>query len=83
MINNNGVLFLYWVFSYGSGNLKDKFVRYDMDHLKEEEMHESIRKTVAAIEKYEEEEWPADPEYERCINCPLTNCTERCEIQAL
>ena len=83
IIANNAVLFLYWVFSYGSGMLRDKFVRYDMDHLKLAEMHESIRKTVAAIEKHEEEGWPADPEYERCAGCPLTNCTERCEIQAL
>ena len=83
IISGNAVLFLYWVFSYGSGVLGDKFVRYDMNHLKFAEMHESIRKTVAAIEKYEEEGWPADPEYERCAGCPLTNCAERCDIQAL
>ena len=83
IISNNSVLFLYWVFSYGSGILRDKFVRYDMDHLKLAEMHESINKTVAAIEKHEKEGWPADPEYERCAGCPLTNCAERCDIQAL
>ena len=69
MITNNKVVFLYWVFSYGSGKLDDKFVRYDMDHLKEAELHESIRKTVATIEKYKEEGWAAVPEYERCAEC--------------
>ena len=83
MIAAGEVLFLYWVFSYGSGDLKDKFVRYDWDSNKEAELKESIRKTIALIEEYESEGWPAKPEYERCEKCPLLNCTERCEIQSL
>lgn len=83
IINNNQVLFLYWVFSYGSGDLKDKFVRYDWDKVREAEFHESVRKTVSIIEDYESQEWPAVPEYERCIKCPINECTVRCEIQAV
>ena len=83
MIADNNILFLYWVFSYGSGDLKDKFVRYDWDSNKEAELKESINKTVACIEENEAEGWPAKPEYERCEKCPLLNCTERCEIQSL
>lgn len=83
IIADNNVLFLYWVFSYSSGDLRDKFVRYDWDYLKEKELHESIRKTISFIEFYEKKGWPAEPEYERCANCPLVNCTERCEIQAV
>jgi len=83
MISDNNVLFLYWVFSYGSGDLRDKFVRYDWDSNKEAELHESIRKTVALLQEYEAEVWPAKPEYERCEKCPLLDCTQRCEIQAV
>ena len=82
MIADNNILFLYWVFSYGSGDLRDKFVRYDWDSNKEAELKESIRKTIALIEEYESEGWPAKPEYERCSKCPLT-CTMRCEIEAI
>lgn len=82
IIANNEVLFLYWVFSYGSGDLRDKFVRYDWDKTKQAELEQSIRLTVALIEEYEAEGWPAKPEYERCTKCPIT-CAERCEIQAV
>lgn len=83
MIADNNILFLYWVFSYGYGDLRDKFVRYDWDKTKEAELEQSIRLTIACIEENEGLEWPAKPEYERCEKCPLLNCTEKCEIQSL
>jgi len=83
MIDDNRVLFLYWVFSYGSGDLKDKFVRYDWEPIKEAELHESIRKTVSILEDNDTRGWKADPEYERCSKCPVKECAERCEIQAV
>jgi len=83
MINDNNILFLYWVFSYGSGDLRDKFVRYDWDKTKEAELKQSIRRTISIIEENESEGWPAVPEYERCSKCPIKDCTERCEIQAV
>jgi len=83
IIDSNSLLFLYWVFSYGSGNLRDKFVRYNWDKNKEREFRESVRKTISIIQDNEAKGWPAEPEYERCIKCPITDCPERSEIQAL
>ncbi len=83
MIARNDVLFLYWVFSYGSGDLRDKFVRYDWDKNKEAEFKQSVRRTISIIEDNEAKGWLAEPEYERCNKCPISDCAERCEIQAL
>jgi ribosomal protein L17 len=55
----------------------------DEQEAKEAELEQSIRKTVSIIEDYEAKEWPAIPEYERCSKCPINECTERCEIQAV
>jgi hypothetical protein len=54
LIKDNKLLFVLWVFNYKKATLEDKFIKIHWDKSKEAELHESIRKTVALIEMYDD-----------------------------
>ena len=51
--------------------------------MREKELHESIRKTVALIDYYEKLDWPAKPNYKLCKECTVFDCKERQTIQSI
>jgi hypothetical protein len=81
LINNQQIFFYYWVFSYKK--LEDKLIKINWDSTKENELHESIRKTVSLIEFYEQQLWPAKPDYKLCKECTVFECPQRKTIQEL
>jgi len=54
LIQKNQMLFVLWVFNYKKGTLEDKFIKIKWDASKEAELNESIRKVVATVEMYEQ-----------------------------
>lgn len=81
LIAHDQIDFYYWVFSYKKA--EDKLIKITWDELKENELHESIRKTINLIEYYEKMEWPAKPDYKLCKECTIFDCQERKSIQEL
>ena len=80
MLDANDFLFRYWVFGYGSKTpTENKFVTVTWDSKKEQEMHESIRKTLSWLEHEHEKGWECNPSYVICKKCPVYNCPQRTE----
>ena len=83
LINSNRILFLLWIFNYKGNVLEDKFIQVKWDKNKEAELHESIRKTVSIINMGEKSDWPTNPVYHLCKNCPWKECPDRIKIQTV
>lgn len=83
LILNNKIKFYYWVFEYKKEEMRDKLIEYEWDSEKEAELHESIRKTINLIEYYEQQEWPAAPDYSLCKECTVLNCDKKQTIQTI
>lgn len=83
LIEKNKILFLLWVFNYKGKTLEDKFIKVEWDKYKEAELHESIRKTISILEFGEKQDWPTNPVYSQCKNCPWTQCPDRVKIQTV
>ena len=87
MIDANEVLFFLWIFGYKANvDLKEqnKLIEIGWDKSKEAELHEDIRKTVAAIDFYNESGWIAEPSTKNCKNCPLKDeCEDKPEIEKI
>ncbi len=83
LIANNNMLFLLWIFNYKKDVLEDKFIKVHWDQAKEQELHESIRKTIAILEHGEANKWPTNPEYTICKNCPWKECPDRAQVQTI
>lgn len=81
LINNGQIDFYYWIFAYKK--MEQKLIKITWDDIKEKELHESIRKTVSLIEFYEQQEWPAKPDYKICKECTVFECPKRQTIQSL
>lgn len=79
-INNNAVNFYYWVFDY-KPEYANKFVAVSYNAGREAEILESIRKTANTIKHFNESGWTADPSWEQCKKCPVTDCPSRINIQ--
>jgi hypothetical protein len=69
------------VFNYKKETLEDKLIKVSWDSTREQELYESIRKTVALIEYYEKLDWPAEPDYKLCKECTIFDCPSRQTIQ--
>lgn len=83
LIEQNNVLFMLWIFNYKGDVLEDKFINVKWDGGKQAELHESIRKTIALIEDGEAQDWPTNPVYSLCKNCPWKECPDRDQIQTV
>ena len=81
LINNGGLEFFYWVFSYKK--LEDKLIKVVWDSTRESELHETINKAISMIEYYEGLGWPTKPDYRLCKNCPILECPEKQHIQTI
>jgi hypothetical protein len=53
--------------------LRSEFIPVEITVIRIKELQEVIRKTVATIEMYEKEGFLANPDYNRCKECPLIN----------
>jgi len=81
LINKGQIDFYYWVFGYKK--LEDKLIKITWDEIKENELHESIRKTISLIDFYEQQDWPTKPNYKLCKECTVFSCPDRQQIQEL
>lgn len=81
IINASEIKFLLWVFDYKKEELENKFVQVRWNETTQNDLFESIRKTVAIIEKHEAEEWPTRPKYAFCLECSLKNCLDRTVVE--
>ena len=78
LIENNQVLFLYWVWGYQKEplELQEKFIErsyFDENgsNYRQKELQERIRKTIAIIEREDAFGWEANPIPEQCKVCSL------------
>lgn len=72
------VPFFYWVFDYKK-NPEDVMIKKKVDDMNYNEMHETIRKTVAYWDYYNKTGWDANPTPELCRNCHLKElCAHSC-----
>ena len=83
LIEEDNILFLLWIFNYKKDVLEDKFIKVKWDEQKEQELHESIRKTIAILDHGEAKGWPTNPLYSLCKNCPVTDCPDRAQVQTI
>ena len=83
LIKKGGLEFYYWVFNYKKEHLEDKLIKVAWDDTRENELHETIRKTIALIEYYEQLEWPTKPDYRLCKECTVFECPDRESIQSI
>jgi hypothetical protein len=77
IINNNWFSFYYLVFDYKKDS-KWKPIERKWDNTIKSELFESIRKTERLINKYDLEGWNENPSYEKCKNCPISDCKSKC-----
>lgn len=83
LINQNRIDFLLWIFNYKGDVLEDKFIKITWDSNKENELHESIRKTISILNYGESNDWPTNPTFNLCKNCQYTDCPDRARIQTI
>lgn len=83
LIDNNQMMFMLWIFNYKGDVLEDKFINVQWDTNKQAELHESIRKTISLINEGEAKDWPTNPEYSLCKNCPWKECPDKLKIQTI
>ncbi len=83
LIQENNLRFYYWVFNYKKETLEDKLVKVNWDTTVENELHEMINKTVNLIDYYEKLEWPVNPDYKICKDCPVMDCKSRSMVQSV
>ena len=83
LIKDDNILFLLWIFNYKKPDLEDKFIKVQWSEQKEQELHESIRKTVSILEHGEATQWPTNPSYELCKNCPYTACPDKNIVESI
>lgn len=83
LIAQNRIRFLLWIFNYKGPVLEDKFIQVMWDKMKEEELNESIRKTISILDKAEAEDWPTNSSYELCKKCPWKQCPDRIKMQTV
>jgi len=74
LIEDNRILFLLWIFNYKGDPLEDKIIKVIWDDNKENELHESIRKTISILNYGESHDWPVNPNYNLCKNCMYKEC---------
>jgi hypothetical protein len=82
-IVNDEIRFLMWVFDYKKEEPENKFVEVKWNENGQNELFESIRKTIAIIEINEQMEWPTKPEYSFCSKCPISNCPDRTVVESI
>lgn len=74
-IQENEMLFFYFVFNYNDKELSHKFVEVPWNNMNRLELHESIRKTVEELNKNERYGWNSlRPTENNCKGCPVLNC---------
>lgn len=83
LIAEDNILFLLWIFNYKKEVLEDKFIKVKWDQQKEQELHESIRKTIAILDHGESLQWPTNPQYTLCKNCPVKDCPDKNIVQSI
>ena len=83
LIASDNILFLLWIFNYKKDVLEDKFIKIKWDEKKEQELHESIRKTIAILDHGEASSWPTNPQYPLCKNCPWLDCPDKAQVQTI
>jgi len=83
LIDGNNILFLLWIFNYKKEVLEDKFIMVRWDEQKEQELHESIRKTISILDHGEANDWPTNPQYTLCKNCPWHECPDKTIVQTI
>ena len=70
------MVFEYLVFEHGSKMRHRSFVvKWNDDDQKE--LQETIRKVMARLDHYESAGWKAEPEIDRCLECPIKDCNKR------
>lgn len=80
-LNNDNVIFLYWVWGYQKEplELQEKIIersyfdneKFNSVNFRQKEMKERIRKAIAIIEREEQFGWEANPIPDQCKNCPI------------
>jgi len=72
IINNNDLLFFFWVFDYKKdvSKLGNKFFKVDYDKNTESELTETIRKTESLLDYFELHNWSKNP-CKTCEKCPI------------
>lgn len=70
------MIFEYLVFEYGAKKRHRGFVVEWSDD-KQRDIDETIRKVMARLDYYEANGWEAEPEINRCSECPIMNCNKR------
>ena len=68
--------FEYLVFEYG-GKLRHRSFVVQWNEDNQKELDETIRKVMARLDYYEANEWEAEPDINRCSECPIMNCNKR------
>lgn len=77
-LEQNELLFFYWVFTYKESNPVNKFVEVPWNQANKAELMESIRKTIEEYNKCERNGWKeVKPSPYNCNNCALLNCSSR------
>ena len=72
----NTMVFEYLVFEYG-GKLRHRSFVVQWNEDNQKELDETIRKVMARLDYYEANEWEAEPDINRCSECPIMNCNKR------
>lgn len=84
------LIFLYYVADYkvAMDKLDCKFFEVTKTPARMQEIKETIRKTHATLEMYQEQGWPANPHYDLCKNCVQNfkaagNCQYAINVQTI
>lgn len=72
----NTMVLEYLVFEYG-GKLRHRSFVVQWNEDNQKELDETIRKVMARLDYYEANGWKAEPEIDRCLECPIKDCNKR------
>lgn len=73
MINNDYLLFIYWIFDY-KPKLEDMFKPFIMNNFDLQHYYETIRKAIAMLEFMHTQKYPPNPNAALCSKCNVKNC---------
>lgn len=82
LLNEEEILFFYWVFNFKEKDLKNKIIEVPWNDMAQRELNEAIRKTVDEIKKNEENNWTNTNPLNgtNCKQCSILNCKSRIEF---
>lgn len=83
ILNKGQCNFAYWIFDYKE-NGGNKWVFSAYNGTKQKELFETIRKTDNLVNDfYPREGWPKSPKWERCKDCPVSDCDQKEHFQTI